>query len=99
MDEHVLLHRPSRTLLVADLVLNVHATQGLAGRVLLRAFGVWRRPAASRLFRLLIRDRQEFAASLRSVLDLDFERVVPGHGPIVERDGPAVIAAAWSSVL
>jgi glyoxylase-like metal-dependent hydrolase (beta-lactamase superfamily II) len=84
VNETVLFHRPSRSLIVADLLFNLHSPVPPLGRVLLRALGVYRKTAASRLFRLLIRDRDAFAASLGRILEWDFAQIVVGHGEIVE---------------
>lgn len=40
----------------------------------------------SRLFRMMIKDRAAFTASMQRIVALDFERIVVAHGdPITER--------------
>ena len=46
---------------------------------------------ASRLFRMLIRDRQALIRSLDLILACDFDRVVMSHCSIVEKGGKAAI--------
>jgi hypothetical protein len=60
------------------------------------ANGMWRRFGPSRLVRLLgVSDRAAFRGSLEQVLRWDFERIVPGHGDVLEHGGPAALRAAW----
>lgn len=51
LDETVLVHRPSRTLVVADLVHNVGRPDGAWARTYTRAMGFYDRVALSRMLR------------------------------------------------
>lgn len=93
--ECVLLHEPSGTLVVADLLFNIQRSDSALARLNFRVFGTWKRTAASRLFRAYIKDRAAFQQSMRQVLALPFDRVLVGHGDVVERDGRAALARAW----
>ena len=96
LHEVVLLHRPSRTLVLTDLCFNVQRSRHRAARVFFRANGMWRRFGPSRLIRALaVSDRATFRASLEQVLQWDFDRIVPGHGDVVEHGGRAALRAAW----
>jgi hypothetical protein len=96
LHEVVLFHRPSRTLVITDLCFNIHRSPSRTARVFFRANGMWRRFGPSRLIRrLAVSDRAALERSLERVLQWDFERIVPGHGEIVERGGPAALRAAW----
>jgi len=86
MGEHVFLHEPSRSLVVTDLLFNVHACPSFGMRIFFRLFGTWKRTAQSRLWRLLVKDRAAAAKSAAEVLSWDFERVVVAHGDVVEDD-------------
>lgn len=93
--EHVFLHRPSRTLIVADLVFNFGAGATSWTRQFFRwAAGVREVPGISRLFRACIRDRPAFSASIREMLSWDFDRLIVGHGDIVEHGAKGRLAAA-----
>lgn len=92
--ESVVLHRASRTLLVADLVFNIERPSGLGAWLILRVFGTYRRFGASRLFLKLVDDPAAFRRSLEQVVALDFERLVPAHGGVVEADAKARLVAA-----
>ena len=84
--ERVFFHRPSKTLIVADLLFNLPPEVGKWTLGFMRAMaGMRGYPGMSRLFRLCIKDRSAFVASMREIAALDFERIVVAHGePIVD---------------
>ncbi len=84
LNEVVFLHRPSRTLIVADLAFNIQESKGWVAPVVLRMVGAWRKPAQSRVWRLTTRDRAAAGGSVRSILDWDFDRLVMAHGTPIE---------------
>jgi hypothetical protein len=92
--EVVMLHRPSRTLLVADLMFNLHGADSVMSRLTFRLMGVHGRLAKSRVWRLLRKQPAAFDASLDRVLGWDFDRLVPCHGDVVESGAHAAVAAA-----
>lgn len=92
--EWVLLHRSSRTLLVADLVFHRPTAHNSFTRLFFRLAGTYERFAQSRLFLSFVRDRPAYRQSLHAVLELDFDRLVMAHGEVVERDAVARLAAA-----
>jgi hypothetical protein len=83
MAEHAFFHESSRSLVVTDLIFNIHATPSFVMRVYLRLGGAYRRTAQSRVWRFLVRDRTAAARSARILLDWDFERLVVAHGDVV----------------
>jgi hypothetical protein len=95
-DEVVFLHRPTRTLIVSDLVFNLGADLPLSTRLFTRMTGTYNRFAASRLFRTFIKDRGSFGRSLERVLGWDFDRLVMAHGRIVEAGGASMLRQAYA---
>jgi glyoxylase-like metal-dependent hydrolase (beta-lactamase superfamily II) len=94
----VLFHRSSRTLVLTDLCFNIQRSSSTVARLFFRANGMWRRFGPSRIIRRLgVSDRAAFERSLERVRQWDFERIIPGHGDVVEHGGPAALAAAWPS--
>lgn len=83
LNESVFLHRPSRTLLVTDLVFNLARPQGLVARLAFSAMGGSGRVAQSPEWRLFMRDRQAARQSVERLLAWDFDRLVPAHGDVV----------------
>jgi glyoxylase-like metal-dependent hydrolase (beta-lactamase superfamily II) len=95
IEETVFFHPASRTLVCTDLVFHVTRPANLRTRLVLRLMGAGGgRLAASRAWRLLVRDRAAAAASVRRVAAWDLDRIVPAHGEVVERGGRTALAAA-----
>lgn len=100
--EHAFFHRPSRTLIVADLLFNVGPGASAWTRFLLRwvaglKVGV---PGVSRIFhKLAIRDPAALRASLEKVLAWDFDRVIVGHGDIIPTGGKRRLTQALAAGL
>jgi glyoxylase-like metal-dependent hydrolase (beta-lactamase superfamily II) len=95
LDETVFLHRPSRTLVCADLVENFDSSPHFATRLYLKAAGLEDRVAFSRLLRPVYRDRRAAWRSLQRLQALDFDRVVLAHGRVLEHGGPAAVREAY----
>jgi len=95
-NEHVLFHRRSRTLGVADLFFSfAPETRGWARFFARRIMGL---PptlfGVSRFFRMLISDKQAFAVSVNKILEWDFERVVVGHREPILHGAKSAVAKA-----
>jgi glyoxylase-like metal-dependent hydrolase (beta-lactamase superfamily II) len=96
LHEVVLFHRPSRTLVITDLCFHIQRSTTRLADLFFRANGMWRRFGPSRIIRALaVSDRAALRSSLERVLRWDFERVIPGHGDVLERGGPAALRVAW----
>ena len=99
VQEYVFLHRSSRSLIIADLFFNVSMSNGWLAGFLQKLKDIGGRPRPSRLWRAMIRDTRRFEGSLRRVVELDFERVIPGHGEIIESNAKQVFREAFSNWL
>lgn len=84
LDEFVFLHRPSATLIVTDLVFNIHEAKGLMLPLILRMVGAWRRLNQSRIWRRYTKDRRAAAAAVEALLAHEIRRVIPAHGDVLE---------------
>jgi hypothetical protein len=91
-------HRPSRTLYSADLFFNIREPQGVLAPVLLRLQGVYKRFAVIRARKQWATDRDAFRRSLDRVFAWDFDRLVLGHGDVIDRDARAVALRALHDV-
>lgn len=94
--EVVFLHRPSRTLIVADLAFNLQGAMGWTESLLCRANGCYHRFTPSRMFRAVIADRAAFRSSLDQILSWDFDRIIISHGDNIERGGRQALRAAFA---
>ena len=93
LSEVVFLHRPSRTLVVTDLVFNIRSASGMSKLVLSMMSRALGRVEQSRLCRWLTTDRDAAGRSVEDVLALDFDRVVMAHGEVIERAAKAELTA------
>jgi hypothetical protein len=95
LKEYAMLHRPSRTLIVADVIFNFRPDETGWNRFFHRYIAGFKRyPGMSRVFRLFVKDRAAFAASIHRILAADFERIIVGHGQVIETDGKALLQRA-----
>lgn len=101
----VFLHKPTRTLIEADLLFSLPATEqyskvpegvssGILGRGVSSAFSLqgnmtWQKRAL--WYGVGSKNRQSFAESFRRVFEWDFERIIPCHGDVIETDAKATL--------
>lgn len=95
VQEHVFFHPATRTLILADLLFNIPESGGWFTRALLKLADIGGKPRPSRLWRTMIRDRNAFGLSLQQIRELDFDRIVPGHGEVIERNAKKVFEEAF----
>lgn len=95
LEETALLHRPSRTLVVADLVHNIGRPPHAWTRIYAGAMGFYGRVALSRMLRwAAFSDRAAARRSVDALLELPFDRVVVGHGAPIEHGAREALVAA-----
>lgn len=95
LNEVVLFHRGSRTLVVTDLVFHVLEAKGLMSWLVFRLVaGTLGHCRQSRLLRWATKDRERYAASVEAVLARDFDRLVVAHGEVIDSGGREALAAA-----
>jgi hypothetical protein len=100
IDEHVFFEPRSRTLVVTDLVFNIHDARGTGMPLFLRCVGAWKKTAQSKVWRFLSRDRPAARRTLEPVFSWDFDRVVMAHGDVLEgEDAKARLGACVSWIL
>ena len=94
--EVVFLHRPTATLILTDLCFNIPPGRGLPTTVGAWILGYYRRLAVSRLLRIAIENRAAARSALDRILAWHFDRVIVGHGDIVESGGQAAVRRAFA---
>lgn len=100
MQETVFFHKASSTLLVTDLVFNIHESpRWMARLVLMLVAGAWKKLAQSRLVRFSIQDKRAASASAARIFQWDFQRLIMAHGDIVEDDARSGLARALRGML
>jgi hypothetical protein len=90
------LHRPSGSLILGDLCMNIGPDRPLLSRAFVRLDGVYGRFAMPRTIRLTVRNERAARLSLEHMLEWEFDRVVVGHGDVVESGGREALADALS---
>jgi hypothetical protein len=97
LQESVLLYRPARTLVAADLVHNIGRPRHAWTAFYARAMGFHDRVALSRMIRwTAVSDRAALRRSLEALLALRFDGLIVGHGAPIPSGGKAAVAAAYS---
>jgi hypothetical protein len=94
-NEVVFFHRPSRTLICADLVFNLANHPSRLTRLVARLIGN-RAPGATLLERVLIRDRPAARGQVDRMLAWNADRIVLAHGDIIETGGHEVLRRAYA---
>jgi hypothetical protein len=93
-----LLHVPSRTLILTELVFNFGSDEPIWTELLLRAaVGGKHHPGMSRPVKAGVKDEAAFLHSLDTILTWDFDRVIVGHGDVIERDGKTKLRTALAA--
>jgi uncharacterized protein DUF4336 len=87
LTEIVFLHRPSGSLILGDLCMNLGPDRPLLSRAYVRLDGVAGRFAMPRTIRLTARNRDGARQAVQRMLEWDFDRVVTGHGDVLETGG------------
>jgi len=98
--EVALFFPPSRTLILTEVIFNFPENQPLWTELLLRvAVGSEHSPGMPRPIKMQVQDKDAFRASLRAILEWDFERVIVGHGEPIETDAKAKVRAAFQAAM
>jgi hypothetical protein len=97
LEETVLVHRPTGTLVVADLVHNIGRPPGAWARFYTKMMGFYDRVALSRAIRWgAFSDHEAARRSLDELLALPFDRLVVGHGTPLDAGAHEAIVAAFA---
>lgn len=100
VNEALFYHRPTRTLIVTDLIFNLQRPEGALAPIVFRLFGTYKKAAVSRLFRSTIKDRASLAAALRDLLTAwtPIDRVLVAHGDPLEGPDAARLAEIFAVI-
>ena len=97
--EVAFFHRPSRTLLLVDLIENfTDQTPDVNWQLKLWwkvVFHMWNHPKPAPEYQLGWKDKTAARKSLQRILQWDFERIVIAHGDLIETDAKATALDAW----
>lgn len=95
--ESVLVYRPARTLVVADLVHNIGRPLHSWTKLYAKTMGFYGRVALSRMLRwAAISDQAAVRRGLNDVLAHPFDRLIVGHGAPLSENARDTLAAAYA---
>jgi len=95
INEIAFCHASSKSLIVADFVFNLGRDCSFPTRAMLKMSGVYRIKGPSRLYRAFIKDRGAMRRSVDEIVEWTFDRIVVGHGDIIDADGPEIVSTAY----
>ena len=97
--EVAFLHKPSRTLLLVDLIENITDqtpnTNWLLKLWWKAVFHMWNNPKPAPEYQLGWKDKAAAHQSLQRILEWDFDRIILSHGDLIDRDAKAIARQAW----
>ncbi|MCW8329748.1 DUF4336 domain-containing protein [Photobacterium sp. SDRW27] len=100
MWEVAFCHKPSRTLILVDLIENIgDKTQGIGWGLKIwwkLVFRMWNKPKPAPEYQLGWKDKVAARQSLLHILGWDFERVIISNGDLIENNAKEVVRLAWS---
>jgi len=94
-DETVLYHRPTQTLIGADLVCSANAKDHWTWRCGARLTGCYERVRVPPDARKKVPDKPAAARSLQAMLERPARRLIIGHGDVIEEGWREQLAQAW----
>jgi hypothetical protein len=96
--EAAMLHVPSRTLILTELIFNFGDHETFWTDLLLRvAVAGSHHPGMTRPYKSGIKDEAAFRSSVATILDWDFDRIIVGHGDVIGSDGKAKLRAGLAA--
>ncbi|MFP8957544.1 DUF4336 domain-containing protein [Natrialbaceae archaeon A-CW3] len=99
ISEIAYFHRPSRTVILGDVGYHIGDGSPLKTRIMAHVAGVYKQVGPPLDFRLTIANNTSFRRSLQDVLAWDFDRVIPGHGDIIESGGKQAVLDGFDWML
>jgi hypothetical protein len=86
-------------LILGDLCMKLGPYRPPLSRAFVALDGVYKRFAMPRTIRLTVRNRSAARRSLERMLEWEFDRIVVGHGDVVESGGQEALAGALGWLL
>jgi hypothetical protein len=86
-NEIVFYHPESKTLILTDTAFNLDNNFPFLTQFTARIIGCYEQLRPSILEKIAIQDKQQITASVKKLLQWDFQRVIMAHGTIVENNG------------
>lgn len=94
LGEYVFFHKKSKTLVTADVVLNMGTAKNWFTRNLLKIDGIYQKLSQGRLTDLMTKDKNKRSVSNQKIMDLEFEKVLMAHGDAIRKDAKNLMKEA-----
>jgi hypothetical protein len=95
LNEVVFFHRPSRSLIIADLAFNFGPGTHWLLAAVMKLNGGFGQFAPTLFEKSMMKDRTAVRASIDHILSWDFDRVIAGHGENIESGGRDAVRRAF----
>lgn len=99
LNEIILFHKTSRTLLITDLVFNIHKTNWSLLGIYIRFSGTFKKLGLTYLLKFMVKNKSNARVSVNKILSWDFEKIVMAHGNIIYKDGKKLFSIAFKWLL
>ncbi len=97
LNEYVFFHGPSKTLIMTDLVFNIHTSDHWWTRLAMRLNGSYAKFGPSKVMKGMVNERALTKASFDNILQLPFTRIIMAHGDVLEAaDAPQQLKQAFA---
>ena len=101
--EVAFFHRPSKTLILTDLLENIGEKSGAVSWQFKLwwkiVFHMWDNPKPAPEYQMGWKDKRAAKRSLERILEWDFDRIILSHGENIEADAKAILRKAWARPL
>ena len=98
IQETIIFHEPSRTLLTADLLYNYQSEQYPAEKLFFWMIGNYGRPNVAFYHRFSVKNKSSVRSMIDTVVNWPINRIIMSHGRIIESaDAGAIFADAWKN--
>jgi len=87
VNETLFVHNSSKSLIATDFFFNMVSEKGFWAWLILSLFGTYNKLGISRFFLKFVENKTATRDSVRKLMRLDFDRLIPSHGQIVETEG------------
>lgn len=96
VNETVWFHKPTRTLIVTDLLQCYQGDLSFGLKIYAKLTGTRNKLAVPKTVRWLVKNKTAALTSATKILDWPFERVVVAHNSIIEADAHSVVETAFA---
>lgn len=97
VNEVVFYHTASKTVIVTDMIFNTHHKTGWTKLFLMLA-GAHNKCGIDTVYRMMIKDKQQFLASVAPLLDVEVDRIVMSHGDVITQNATHIFRKAIEAI-